>query len=58
MKKLSSDLYFGRYGTVSKLILNPPFATKKAVSYQAYVTYDNILDASLAIVVKFILERL
>jgi hypothetical protein len=38
--------------------MNPPFATKKAVAYQAYITYDSVLDASLAIVVIFPLERL
>lgn len=35
-----------------KSIINPPHANKKGVNYQAYVTYGNVLDASLAIVVR------
>ena len=52
------ELHFLRYGSVSKLILNPPYPNKKGVTYQAYVTYDNHLDASLAIVVFYSLFRL
>jgi hypothetical protein len=40
---------------VGKLILNPPYPNKKGFTYQAYVTYDNELDAALAIVVVLLL---
>jgi len=49
---LCSNLYFGRYGSVKKFILSQSFSAKKAVSYQAYVTYNTTLEASLAIVVQ------
>ena len=45
-------IYFGRYGRVIKSIINPPCPFKKGVNYQAYATYENELDASLAIVVR------
>jgi hypothetical protein len=51
IKKLRRDIYFGRYGKIEKLILNPQVATKKVSNYQAYVTYTSSLDAALAIVV-------
>jgi hypothetical protein len=44
--------YFGRYGKVVKSILNPPYPFKKGINYQVYATYENELDASLAIVVN------
>jgi len=52
------ELHFYRYGKVEKLILNPPYANKKGVTYQAYVTYGNHLDSSLAIVVHILPLRL
>lgn len=48
---LQKETYFGRYGPVCKLILNPPYPNKKGFTYQAYVTYACELDAALAIVV-------
>ena len=48
---LNNKLHFPRYGTITKLILNPPYPNKKGVAYQAYITYTNQLDASLAIIV-------
>jgi hypothetical protein len=41
MQVLGKETYFGRYGNVGKLILNPPYPNKKGFSYQAYVTYDS-----------------
>lgn len=52
IQSLQKDIYFGRYGIVKKLILNPPFPSKKGIPHQAYVTYENELDAALAIVVQ------
>lgn len=49
---LQKETYFGRYGPVCKLILNPPYPNKKGFTYQAYVTYECELDAALAIVVR------
>ena len=40
-KVLQRDIYFGRYGKVSKLIINPPYPHKKGVLYQAYATYTS-----------------
>lgn len=54
LQLLMDDLHFYRYGNVDKLILNPPYANKKGVTYQAYVTYGNHLDSSLAIVVDML----
>ena len=51
LQTLAGPEYFSRYGTVTKLIVNPSQPYKKGHSYQAYVTYTNQLDASLAIVV-------
>lgn len=38
---LQRDIYFGRYGKVNKLIINPPYPHKKGVLYQAYATYPS-----------------
>lgn len=48
---LKSDEYFGRYGKVSKVVTNPQQPARKPCSYQAYVTYFNITDAAIAIIV-------
>lgn len=46
---LKTDDYFGRYGKVAKVVTNLQQPARKPCSYQAYVTYSDILDAAIAI---------
>lgn len=57
MQELCCRNYFGKYGSVSKVILNSSYKvynSKHSGGLQAYVTYENYLDAALAIcVIRF-----
>lgn len=39
MQMLKNDIYFGRYGKVTKLILNENQGQRKQSYCQAYITY-------------------
>lgn len=49
---LKNSNLFGKYGTVSKIIINP--SKKNKNTSQVYVTYENNISAALAIIVYFL----